>query len=173
MGAFFTCIRYDTVDFLIQSRYVVSGVYLPPREGARSLVFNRETLPHLQVGGLLEAAFACGAKESFNIALIMRMQDFGRETRKNITEFTGTAFPASGRLALSLSGSVENAALDETALRLPPAGLRRHFAECGISALAFAPDGKKQILLSPDTLIRKFFSAHLIQAGRTPPGGER
>ena len=40
----FTCIAYDTVDFLIQSKYVFFGIYLEVGKNVQNIVFNRETL---------------------------------------------------------------------------------------------------------------------------------
>lgn len=162
VATYFTCVSYDTVTFLIQSRYVVSGAYMPLRKDSENIVFNRETLPHIHIGSILEKEFECHAQEQFDAALIMRMEDFEPETRRKITEFTQTAFPASGHFALSMSGSIESKQIDEKTLRLPPKGIRKHFAGCGISALSFATDGKKLVLLAPDTLLRKFFSARLV-----------
>ncbi|MBQ3669970.1 MAG: hypothetical protein II921_00645 [Treponema sp.] len=168
---YFTCISYNTVDFLIQSRYVVSGVYLFVPKEAKNVVFNRETLPHIHLSDLLEAEFLCAPVEQYNVALIMKKDDFSSDVCQKIADFTETAFPASGHLALSLSGALTTKTIDEKQLRLLPLGIRTKISECGISAIGFEQQGKKQLLLSPDMLLRKFFASGLLKAERPELGG--
>ncbi|MBO4439420.1 MAG: hypothetical protein J5798_08725, partial [Spirochaetaceae bacterium] len=63
----FTCIAYDTVDFLIQSKYVLFGIYLDIGKEGNNIVFNRETLPHIRIGHLLEQEFSCKSIEECNV----------------------------------------------------------------------------------------------------------
>ena len=156
----FTCIAYDSVDFLIQSRYVISGMYLEVDKEANSLVFNRETLPHIHIGGLLESTFSCAPAESYNVVIVMRNSDFDKEVRGKIIDYTDTAFPASGSLALSVNAAISSNIIALDSLRLPPLGIREKLFECGICAVSFNGGGigRTQLLVSPDMLLRKFFS---------------
>ncbi len=165
----FTCIAYDTVDFLIQSAYVLFGLFLDVEKDVKKIVFNRETLPHIHIGELLEKEFACTHTGDCNVVLVMRMQDFAKEVRKDIVEYTNTAFPASGNIALSVNTSISSKNIDISNLRLLPRGVREQQAKCGISAIGFSFGGKdgtllrKQILISPDYLLKKFFSVGLLE----------
>ena len=164
----FTCIAYDTVDFLIQSKHVLFGVFLDAEKNVRNIVFNRETLPHIHIGDLLEKEFGCLATDDCNVVLVMRIQDFMRDVKKDIVEYTDTAFPASGNIALSVNTSISSKVIDTSNLRLLPEGIREQQAKCGVSAIGFSSGGKdktvlrKQILISPDHLLKKFFSSGLL-----------
>lgn len=166
----FTCIAYDTVDFLIQSKYVGFGIYLAVDKDVKSIPFNRETLPHIHIGSLLEQTFACKSVENCNVVLVMRMQDFEKDVRETIVNYTQTAFPASGNLALSVNTSISSKIMNISSIHLIPNGIRKMQSDCGISAIGFLPDSKnpdiirKQILISPDLLLRKFFSNGLIKS---------
>jgi len=144
---YFTCIAYDTVDFLIQSKYVVFGLYLAVEKGERSIIFNREQLPHVNIGFFLEKAFVCKSSEDCNTVLIMRRSDF----------------PASGNFAISVNSLISSKALDISSLHLIPKGIRKVQEKCGVVAIAFASGEKKnefrrQILLSPDNLLQRLFA---------------
>ena len=160
----FTCIAYDTVDFLIQSKYVGFGIYLAVDKDVKSIPFNRETLPHIHIGALLEQTFACKSVEDCNVVLVIRMEDFAADVRESIVSYTQTAFPASGNLALSVNTSISSKIMDISSIHLIPHGIRKMQSECGISAIGFLKDPKnpeilrKQILISPDLLLRKFFA---------------
>lgn len=160
----FTCIAYDTVDFLIQSKYVGFGVYLAVDKDVKSIPFNRETLPHIHIGSLLEQTFGCKSIENCNVVLVLHMEDFARDVQEAIVSYTQTAFPASGNLALSVNTAISSKIIDISSLHLIPHGIRRMQSDCGINGIGFHKDPKnpdilrKQILLSPDLLLRKFFS---------------
>ncbi|MBQ9207091.1 MAG: hypothetical protein IJ158_10310 [Treponema sp.] len=166
----FTCIAYDTVDFLIQSKSVLFGVFLDVEKNEKNIVFNRETLPHIHIGELLEKQFNCARTGDCNVVLVMRIQDFIKEVRKDIINYTNTAFPASGNFALSVNTSISSKIIDTSNLRLLPLGIRDQQAKCGVSAIGFSLGGKngtilrKQILISPDYLLKKFFSTGLIKS---------
>lgn len=168
----FTCIAYDTVDFLIQSEYVVFGIYLAVGKEVKNIVFNRETLPHVRIGHLLEKEFLCKSIENTNVVLVMKMQDFAQDVQRSIVNYTETAFPASGNLALSVNSSVSSRVMDISGLRLIPQSIRPRQTECGVCAIGFQTDSKdkkflrKQILISPDNLLQKFFAAGLIKGGK-------
>ena len=165
---YFTCIAYDSVDFLIQSKYVVFGIYLEVENNVRNIVFNRETLPHIHIGSLLEKEFLCNSLEDCSVVLVMNMQDFSKDVRKEIVDYTNTAFPASGNLAISVNSSISSKIIDTSSFRLIPESIRERQLECGVCAISFPENKneknnqKKQILISPDNLIRKFFSAGLL-----------
>ncbi|GEM_PF-819949 len=158
----FTCIAYDSVDFLIQSSYIVSGVYLQMDKEERSLTFNRETLPHIYIGDLLGRSFGCSSSESYNVVLIMKMQDFAQDVCKKIVSFTETAFPATGNLALSVDGSISSKVLEIHNLHLMPGSIRTRLWECGVCAIGFSGSNRKQILLAPDMLLKRFFAAGML-----------
>ena len=159
----FTCIAYNIVDFLIQSRYVVSGVYLQVDRGVKSIVFNQETLPHIYIGDLLTRSFGCTAKVGFNVVLVMKMQDFVKDVRAKIVSYTKTAFPASGNLALSVDGAISSKLLDMGGFRLYPGSIRARLWECGICAIDYSDTGRRRILISPDLLMKKFFASGMIK----------
>lgn len=158
----FTCISYDCIDFLIPSKYVVSGMHQRVQEDTKNVVFNRETLPHLHIGGLLEKEFLCRRKDDVGIILVMKMQDFESDVCNNISDYTDTAFPASGNLALSVNGEICSMKMPCSELSLMPYGIRERMTSCGVDAIRFLPNQAKQVLVSPDLLIRKFFSGALL-----------
>ncbi len=166
----FTCIAYDTVEFVIQSKYVVSGVYLDMERDVPNVVFNRETLPHIHIGSLLEEQFLCKSLENYNVVLIMNKRDFAKDVCRKIVDYTTTAFPASGNLALSVNSSISSKIIDIASLRLIPDSIRARQSECGVCAIGFSTDGKvgkpfkKRLLISPDNLLRKFFATGLIKS---------
>ena len=116
----FTCIAYDSVDFLIQSKHVLFGVFLDVEKEVKNITFNRETLPHIHIGHLLEKEFCCSRVEDCNVVLVMRSQDFMSGVQQDIIDFTNTAFPASGNLALSVNTSFSSKIIDISVLRLLP-----------------------------------------------------
>ena len=127
----FTCIAYDTIDFLIQSKYVIFGIYLDVEKDVKNIVFNRETLPHIHIGHLLEKEFGCKSLEDCNVVLVMKKQNFATDVQKMIEDFTETAFPASGNLAVSVNSSVASKIMDIKNLHLIPAsGRDRMNVEC-------------------------------------------
>ena len=165
----FTCIAYDSIDFLIQSKYVVFGIFLDVQKDVRNIVFNRETLPHIHIGSLLEKEFLCSSIEDCNVVLVMKMQDFAADVREEIVNYTNTAFPASGNIAISVNTAISSKSVNTESLHLLPQGIRERMNDSGISAIGFsaAKKGnvlKKQILLSPDNLLKKFFSMGLLNA---------
>lgn len=157
----FTCIAYDTIDFLIQSKYVIFGIYLDVEKDVKNIVFNRETLPHIHIGHLLEKEFGCKSLEDCNVVLVMKKQNFATDVQKMIEDFTETAFPASGNLAISVNSSVASKIMDIKNLHLIPSSIRERQNECGVCAIGLT--GKKQILISPDNLLKKFFAVGLIK----------
>ena len=100
----------------------------------------------------------------------MKMQDFAAEVRKEIVNFTNTAFPASGNIAISVNSSVSSKIIDIASLHLLPMGIRERLNASGICAIGFTQDGKKdtgmrkQILISPDALLKKFFDMGLLKS---------
>lgn len=161
---YFTCISYDTVDFLIQSKYVIFGIYLAVEKDIRHIDFNNEILPHVHIGSFLEKEFSCNSLETCNVVLVMKMQDFPEDIRYKIEKYTETPFPLSGNFALSVNSLITSSEIDISALRLMPKGIRERQKECGVCAIGFTSDKKqknitrKQILLSLDNLLWKFFS---------------
>ncbi|MBQ7159256.1 MAG: hypothetical protein IJS09_07545 [Treponema sp.] len=161
---YFTCIAYDTVDFLIQSKYIVFGLYLAVEKEMKCIEFNEENLPHVHIGSFLETAFSCNAKEGCNVVLVLKMQNFPDDVKKQIQTFTGTAFPLSGNFALSVNSLISSKNIDVSSLRLLPKSIRQIQNECGVSAIGFVPDKnnkslfRRRILLSPDCLLRTYFS---------------
>ncbi|MCR4823675.1 MAG: hypothetical protein K5873_12480 [Treponema sp.] len=167
---YFTCIAYDSVDFLIPSKYVTFGIYLEVKNSDRKIIFNRETLPHIHIGSLLEKEFLCNSLEDCKVVLVMNMKDFAKDVCKEIVDYTNTAFPASGNLALSVNTSISSKIVDISSFHLIPQSIRARQSECGVCAIAFPKSKKnqnlhkKQILISPDNLIRKFFSVGLLDS---------
>ena len=159
----FTCIAYNTVDFLIQSCYVVSGIYLQVDRGVRSISFNQETLPHIYIGDLLTKSFGCSSTDTYNVVLVMKMQDFVKDVSAKIVDYTKTAFPASGNLALSVDGAISSKLLDMGGFRLYPGSIRARLWECGICAIDYSDTGRRRILISPDLLMKKFFATGMIK----------
>lgn len=158
----FTCITFDNTDFLIPCDYIVAGLYLRVNDDAKDIVYNRETLPLLRIGNLLEKEFLCSAASDVNTIIVMRMQDFEKDVCMDIYDYTETAFPASGNLALSLIGEIKSIHLAPEDFEPIPGGIRERMASCGISAIRFTENGRKQLLISPDLLIRKFFAGALM-----------
>lgn len=169
---YFTCISYDTVDFLIQSKYVIFGIYLALEKQMLHIDFNDEILPHIYIGSFLENEFSCTSLEKCNVVLVMRMQDFSEDIRYKIEKYTGTPFPPSGNFALSVNSLITSSEIDISHLHLMPKGIRERLKECGVSAIGFIADKKqvkitrKQILLSLDNLLWKFFSDWLKDKNR-------
>ena len=169
---YFTCIAYDSVDFLIQSKYMVFGMYLDVAKNVRNIAFNEEILPHIHIGALLEKEFSCKSKENCGVILVMRMRDFAKDVRTLIATYTQTPFPASGNFAISVNSAISSRQVDISSLRLIPKSIRTAQTKCGVAAIGFLADEKdnrlmrKQILLSLDNLLRTFFSAGLINKNR-------
>lgn len=165
---YFTCIAYDSVDFLIQSKYVEFGIYFDVRKDVPNIDFNGEILPHIHIGSILENEFSCHAKENCNVVLVMKIWDFASGMKEAIENYTKTSFPESGNFALSVTSSISSSQVDISSLRLLPEGLRKEMLECGVCAVGFIPDEnnkkltRKQILISPDKLLRKLFSTGLL-----------
>ena len=166
-------IAYDTIDFLIPSSYIASGVYLMAEKSAKSLAFNRETLPHIHIGGLLEKEFRCVSKENYNVVLVLQSADFAQDVQKNIIDYTETAFPASGYVALSVNGAVSSRLISLDKLRLIPSGVRTRMNECGVSAISFADEERIQLVISPDVVLRKFFFNDLRRKRGTIDGSNK
>lgn len=167
---YFTCIAYNNVDFLIHSKYVVSGVYVDfhgaQSKELRNIVFNRETLPHIYIGDLLERTFGCAPIESYTTVLVMNGRDFSVDVCKKIEDFTETALPASGNFALSVNSSISSSLVDFSSLRLVPPSIRTKQNDCGVSAIGFTKNDRKQFLIQADNLVRKFFTARLLELRR-------
>lgn len=162
MREYFTCVSYDNVDFLVQNRYIRSGIYLHTRKDAKNIVFNKETLPHIYIGDVVEKEFNCKATGEYGVILVMNVCDFATDICGRISDYTDTAFPASGNLALSLNGSINSKLVDIKDLKLLPKSIRHRMTECGISAIGFPQGSSKQILISPECLLRKFFTGGLL-----------
>lgn len=147
---------------------MVFGIYLETGNKARNILFNRETLPHIRIGHLLEKEFQCKSIEDSNVILVMKKKDFDPDVQSLIVDYTQTAFPASGNLALSVNTSISSKQIDIASLHLIPEGIRGRQNECGVYAIGFQQDKKnknllrKQILISPDNLLRKFFTTGLM-----------
>lgn len=153
----FTCIAYDKIDFLIPSQYVVSGIYLSIPKEDKNISFNRETLPHIYIGNMLEKEFLCKSKADASVVLVMNMNDFTKDVCKSIIDYTDTAFPATGNLALSVNGNISSREFKLEEFRLMPQGIRERLNSYGINAIIFPDNNRKQILISPDLLLKKFF----------------
>lgn len=150
----FTCLTYDTIDFLILSKYVLFGIYIGTNSEGNRIDFENEVLPRLSIGAFLENEFNCHHTEDCNVMLVMNKADFDEDLQKKIVDFTGTAFPATGNFAISVNSSVTSRIIDISFLRLIPEGIRKRTNECGISAIGFTE--RRQILISPDNLLRSF-----------------
>ena len=155
----FTCLTYDTIDFLILSKYVLFGIYIGTNDEGNRINFENEVLPRLSIGGFLEKEFNCRHTEDCNVMLVMNKIDFDEDLQKKIVDFTGTAFPATGNFAISVNSSVTSRIIDISFLRLIPEGIRKRTNECGICAIGFTE--RRQILLSPDNLLRCFLRGAL------------
>ena len=158
MTDYFTCISYNNVDFLIQNKYVRAGIYYQVNNDAKSIIYNKETLPLIYIGEAIEKEFFCNSENDNGIVLVMNGYDFSKEICSRIISYTNTAFPASGNVAISLNGSITSKLIEITDLRLIPQSIRGRMSECGINAISFPSDNNKQILISPDCLLRKFFT---------------
>ncbi len=157
----FTCISYDIIDFLIPSKYVVSGIFLSIPKDSKTILFNRETLPHIYIGNMLEKEFQCTSKADTSVVLVMNKNDFSAEVCKTIINHTDTAFPATGNLALSVNGNISSREFILDTFHLMPQGIRERLGSCGIDAIIFPDDVRKQILIAPDLLLKKFFTGGL------------
>lgn len=160
---YFTCIAYDSVDFLIQSKYVVFGLYLAVESNAKNIIFNSEKLPHISLGSFLENTFSCKSLEDCTTVLIMRRSDFPADVQNEIQKYTGTAFPLSGNFALSVNSLISSKDIEISTLHLIPEGIRKMQNDCGICAIGFVLEENsneitKRILLTPDNLLRKLLS---------------
>lgn len=149
----FTCISYNNIEFLIQNRYVLFGIYLQDLNESKSIDFENEVLPHIFIGHFLENNFLCKPSENCNVMLVMKKDDIDKKIQKLIVDFTGTKFPPSGNFAISVNSAVSSRIIDTTFLRLMPQGIRSLQKACGISAIGFQEN--RQILISPDCLLRK------------------
>lgn len=155
----FTCLSYDTIDFLILSKYVLFGIYIGNSDEGKRIDFENEVLPRLSIGNFLEKEFNCHHTEDCNVMLVMNKSDFDEDIQKKIVDFTGTAFPATGNFAVSVNTSLSSRIMDISSLRLIPAGIRKRMNDFGISAIGFAE--RRQILLSPDNILRCFLRGSL------------
>ena len=152
----FTCLSYDTIDFLIQSKYVLFGIYLPQKIEDKSISFENEILPHINLAHFFEDNFLCKKTEECNVMLVMKKDDFDKDLQKKIKKYTETDFPESGNFAISVNSDISTKLIDLSLLMLIPEGIRSRQKACGISAIAFDQSQKRQILLSPDNLLRTF-----------------
>ena len=158
----FTCIVYDSLDFLIPSSYIVAGLYENMPTDASSIIYNREMLPHIHMNRLLEQEFKCNQISENGIVIVLNMKDFISDVCNSIVDYTSTAFPASGKLALSLNAEIFSTGIDLSELKFFAGAMRTQMNECGINAVRFTKDNKRQFLISPDLLIRKFFAGALL-----------
>ena len=158
----FTCLSYDTVDFLIQSKYVLFGIHLQADDSKNNILFESELLPYISIGPYLETYFSCKPVDESHVMLVMNKNDFNPEVRKLIVEYTNTQFPVSGSIAISVNTSVSSKIMDISALKPIPQGIRTKQKKCGICAIGFIDDEnepggqRKQILISLDNLLRMF-----------------
>ena len=156
----FTCLTYDNIDFLIQSRYVLFGIYLHKFNPEKSVTFDTEVLPHIYIGQYLEETFLCKPLEECYVMLVMNKDIFDKRIQKLISDYTGTKFPKSGNFAISLNASISSRIIDVSLLKLLPKGIRPKETEGGITAISFQNTDnssvqRKQLLLSPDYLLKK------------------
>lgn len=163
----FTCLSYDTVDFLIQSKYILFGIYLKADNNNKNILFEKEMLPHIKIGSFLEKYFSCTTIDECNVMLVLNKKNYPSELQRLMVEFTDTEFPASGNFAISVNTSVTSRIMDTSYLRLIPVGIRTRQNECGVSAIGFINDEvnpkilRKQILISPDGLLSKYLKTEL------------
>ena len=155
----FTCLTYDTIDFLILSKYVLFGIYIGTSSEGNRIDFENEVLPRLNIGSFLEKEFQCQHTEDCNVMLIMNKSEFDEEIQKQISDYTATAFPATGNFAVSVNTSISSRIMDISYLRLIPQGIRKKLNDCGVSAIGFTE--RRQILLSPDNILRSFLRGHV------------
>ena len=158
MKTHFTCISYDRLDFLVPSSYIISGIYLSVEKESHAITFNRETLPHIYIGQMLQEEFVCKDTNNCCAVLVFDSKYFAQDIQKAIVDRTETALPASGNVAISMTGSINSHEFDTDELRLMPYGIRLRMTECGICAVRFTDNGRKQLLISPDSLLRRFFA---------------
>lgn len=149
----FTCLSYDTIDFLIQSRYIIFGLYLNAANTKKKAVFENEVLPHINISRFLETNFECKPTGESNTMLVLRKDDFDEDFQKQIIEYTGTEFPSSGHFAVSVNTSVSSVIMNIKELRLLPRGIRKKMNDYGVNALGF--DNHRQFLISPDNLLKQ------------------
>ncbi len=155
----FTCLSYDTIDFLILSKYVLFGIYIGTNDDGKRIDFENEVLPKLSIGSFLEKEFNCKHTEDCNVMLVMNKSEFDEEIQKKIVDYTGTAFPATGNFAVSVNTTVASKIMDISYLRLIPQGIRKRLNDCGLSAIGFTE--KRQILLSPDNILHSFLRGRI------------
>ena len=157
----FTCISYDSVDFLIPSKYVLFGIYLAKDNDDKHIFFENETLPHIRIGSFLETQFNCKSIQDCSVMLVMNKADFALNVQKLIVSYTETKFPASGNLAISVNSAVTSKIFDTENLKPLPEGIRPRQKKNGICAIGFLKDTnnsrleRKQILISCDNLLLK------------------
>ena len=157
----FTCISYDSVDFLIPSKYVLFGIYLAKDNDDKHIFFENETLPHIRIGNFLEENFDCKSIQECSVMMVMNKADFAKNVQKLIESYTETKFPASGNLAISVNSAITSKIIDIQSLKPLPKSIRPRQKKNGICAIAFLPDEnksqleRKQILISFDNLLLK------------------
>lgn len=149
----FTCLAYDTIDFLIQSKYIVFGIYLNEPNKKRSAVFENEVLPHINIEKFLENQFNCKPTGESNTMLVMKRDDFDSDFQKLIVEYTGIDFSSAGNFAISVGTSVSSTMMNLKTLRLFPQGIRKALNDCGVNAINFSE--RRQLLISPDNLLKQ------------------
>ena len=160
----FTCLTYDTVDFLIQSKYVLFGIYIQSITSEKQITFENEIIPHISIGNYLEENFLCKPVEDCNVMIIFKKDDFSKDLQRKIKKYTGTDFPESGNFAVSLNSQVTSRIMDISFLRAVPEGIRFKMNEYGVSAIGFQNDSKntslqrKEILLAPDSLLKNYIA---------------
>ena len=155
----FTCLSYDTIDFLILSKYVLFGIYIGTNDQGKRIDFENEVLPKLTIGSFLEKEFHCQHTEDCNVMLVMNKSEFDEDIQKKIVDYTGTAFPVTGNFAVSVNSSVTSKIVDISYLRMIPKSIRKKLNDSGLSAIGFTE--KRQILLSPDNILRSFFRGNI------------
>ena len=116
----FTCLSYDTIDFLILSKYVLFGIYIGTNDQGKRIDFENEVLPKLTIGSFLEKEFHCQHTEDCNVMLVMNKSEFDEDIQKKIVDYTGTAFPVTGNFAVSVNSSVTSKIVDISYLRIIP-----------------------------------------------------
>ena len=149
----FTCLSYDTIDFLIQSRYVLFALYLKEPLTQKRASYEKEVLPHICIDSFLEKHFDCKPTGESSTMLVLKKDDFDADIQKQIVDYTETEFPVSGHFAVSVNSSVSSRIMDVTGLRLFPQGIRLKLNEYGLNAVGF--DNHRQFLISPDNLLKQ------------------
>lgn len=154
----FTCLTYDTIDFLIHSKYVLFGIYIREKCKKNNTIFQNELLPHIFLGDFLEKKFLCTHTDETNVMFILNKSDLDKDLQNQIVKYCDTKFPASGNFALSVDTSVSNKIIDLDKLKLMPFGVRSRQNACGITAIGFENESKSKdrrlILLSIDNILR-------------------